>query len=271
MATNKSLYRQFNSNFAVIPAGSAGVKEAGVVLGAPDGKPHVHYYSDLRFALAKNNPAYVTQFDDFTGAAISEQWAFAGSGGSGAVRAGVNGGVYRLTTGGTDTNNYTLAATASWKVSNGVHVFVAKVASATALTSRAWEIGISDAVSETNGLAFSDHTVSGVTDVATDALVFARDTADSGTSNFVINTVNTGTPAAYNTGVAPVAGTFNKFTIIVDEDGDAWFYIDDDLIWEKAGAIATTALVTPWITIVTRTGSAASIDVDYVGLVGPRG
>lgn len=271
MTVPKDFYRQVNSNYGIAQAGANLTDNAGVVIGAKSGFPEFYQWQGLQFSHAIGNPLFVAHFDDFVGAdATLSRFTLAGASGSQSSQAAA-GGVLRLTTGGTNTNFRSATLNLNWLVSNGWTLFEARVASVAAITTRAIEIGLSDATSETNGLAFSDHSYAASVDVATDAAIFAYDTADTENVNFVALSVkNGGTPQGTLTSTPPVAGTYNIFRVGINEDGDAYFWLDGELVATHTSAVQTTALLTPWISVLTRTGSASSIDVDYVTTVGYR-
>lgn len=271
MSTPRNVYRQMNTNYGLVQAGSHGAEEAGVGVGVKDGFPSFFRWDGLQFSHALGNPLYVAHWDDFTGVdATLTRYTLNGSGGSQTAQA-VAGGALRLTTGGTDTNLRTLTVGLNWLVSRGWTFFEARVASVSSIATRVIEIGLSDAVSETNGMAFSTHTASAPVDVADNAAIFGYDTNASGNGGkFAALSVNGGTPTGTLTTVAPVAGTYNTFRVGIDESGNAYFWADGVLVATHALAVATSSLLTPWLGVVTRTGGASSIDVDYFGVFGNR-
>jgi hypothetical protein len=238
-------------------------------LGSIEGFPYDYYWTDLIWSQC-NNPTYVGEFQDFRGDAIPAYWVEAAdNSGTVAVNA-QRGGVVRFTTGTTGANYATLTAGLHWRVSNGYTRFTARVASISAITTRTIEIGLTDATTETGGLIFSDHDATPVA-VADNAVFFGFDTGDSMTT-WGVYSVNATTAGAQNLVTpAPAAGTFQKFDIIVDSAGNASCYIDGTLVKYIATAVATTAVLTPWVGVTTLTTSAAIIDADYVGIVGVRG
>lgn len=261
-------YKQANSDIALIQSGSAGVSRAEFVLGAKSGQPELFNWDTLRFSWASNNPDYVTWFDDFFGDTLNGTWQpTLSTGATIAVNSQV-GGAIRFTTDTDDDDFAYLTLGLHWQVSNGPIVFGARVKTVTNALVRAIEVGLSDALTETNGLAFSDHSVAGVTAVATDAVIFGYDT-DASMTNWAVNNVNADTEAAVDSGVAP-STSYQELIIVVMPDGTAFFYINGELISRVADAIATTAVLTPWISLKSLSGAAKSIDVDFVGVACPR-
>lgn len=262
-------WQQQNSDIAIAQAGSRGAQQTGLVLGARSGQAQLFSPEALRFALG-GSPLNVSFFSDFLLSGDDGDLSFSGTGGSEALQAGVAGGVIRLTTGGTDGNFRAAALSPSWLVSAGYMFFEARVAVPTALTTHVVEVGLSDAVTETAGRAFSDHTPGGVTAVADDALVVGFE--EGVTTFFHLLSINGGGDAAVvASNVTPVADEFNTIRIVVTPTGTAYFYIDGILQATVEEAVATDAILTPWISVVTADDAIANVDVDYIGITGERG
>lgn len=268
-------WKQANSDYAVPQPGAYGVSEAGVVTGATSGEPNFHQWKNIRWALAQYDPQFIAIHDEFLGDAIADAWDTDDDGASGtiAIQSSTHG-IARLTTGGASGNHATLAYGLHWDVSNGDVNFRAYVASATAVASRVIEIGLSDAVSETEGLAFSNHSLASVASVADDAAVFAFDTGDVTTTNWVACTSRdeaTDVVSAVDTGVAPTADEFQLFEIRIRSTGDATFWINGSQVASVSEAVNADSILTPWVSVSTLAASAVSVDVDYVSTMGYRG
>ncbi len=257
------MVHQHNSNIAFPQGGDK------MVLGAKTLQPTEHTYQAIRQALMVSGSDYSAVYDDFLGAAISTRWATNLATGATIAINAQQSGVIRFTTDTDDDDHATLALGLHFLVSKGWTYFEAGVKSVTAITLRAIEVGLSDALSETGGLAFSNHSVAGVTDVATDAAIFGYDT-DSSMTAWAANTVKAGTQQAVNTGVAPSTSAFQKLAVQISPAGKAFFYINGSLVAEVANAVATTAVLTPWISLKSLSGATKSIDVDYVFVAGER-
>jgi hypothetical protein len=261
-------YLQANTNLGLVQAGSAGVQRAGITIGAQAGQGVLVGWQDARFSLLSENPAYATFFDHFLGDSLKNQWATdVSTGATIAIVGGQAGGVIAFTTDADDNDHATLGLGLNYLVSNGWIFFEARVRNVTASTARAVEIGLSDALSETAGLAFSNHSVAGVTDVADNAVIFGYDT-DASMTAWAANWANAGTPGALNTGVAVDHTTWHKFAIAVNSAGDAFWYIDGVLVASRASAIATTALLTPWVSLKSLSAAAKTVQCDYAGIIG---
>lgn len=233
-------------------------------------------YQQLRGGLAQvAGPDWWGVWDDFRGAAsaaLGRPWRTnLASGATIAVSSSqTDEGVADFVTDSDDDDHATLAYALVHLVSNGWGFMEARINNVSAITLRAFEVGWSDALSETNGLAFSSHDATPV-DVATDAAVFGYNT-DESTTNFSLLSVNDGTPAYADSGVAvPAAGTFTKLAIAIGPAGQALYYINGTLIERRPSAVATTAVLTPWITLKSLSGAAKTFQVDYVLAYGPSG
>lgn len=267
---NISHWKQANSDYALVQAGSQGADQTGVVFGAKTGQAVLVDWEDLRWSALTGSPSYVGFFDHFVGDAIDARWDEDISlGATVAINAQQNG-VVRLATDTDDDDHATLALGLHWLVSKGWTYFTAGVKSVSAITLRAIEAGVSDAVSETAGLAFSDHSASGVTAVATNAAVFGYDT-DASMTTWATNSVNGGgTPVANEITQAPSTTAFQQLSIAINAAGDAFFYVNGTLVATHLLAVATTSVFTPWISLKSLSGAIKTIDVDYVGIAGAR-
>lgn len=253
----------YNTNIATLQKGNS------IRLGSVEGYPYDYLWTDQIWSLC-NNPTYTGEFQDFKGDAIPANWVETANN-SGTVAANAQrGGVVRFTTGTTSTNYASLAYGLHWRVSNGYTRFTAKVASVSAITTRTIEIGLTDATSETGGLVLSDHDATPVA-VADNAVVFGFDTGDSMTTWGVYNVNATVVGSQNLITPAPTADTFQIFDIVVDSSGNAYCYVDGTLVKSITSAVATTAVLTPWVGVTTLTTAAAIIDADYIGIVGVRG
>ncbi len=208
-------------------------------------------------------------FDDFLGDILAAEWVNDLAAGATIAPAGTAAGGIAVVTLDTDDNDHaTLTMGLHWTVSNGYTVFTARAAQVTAITLRSVEIGVSDANSETNGLAFSAPDTP--TAVADDAAVFTINSDDSLATWNVLTVNGGGTPVQTTLTTAPVAGTYQVFQIVIDSAGNAQFYINGTLEATQALAVATTALLTPWITLKSLSAAAKIQNVDYVSMFGER-
>lgn len=257
-----------NGNISGVQTGGAGV--GATVIGAAKGEPTLHIDESHRFAYGQSDPNHFAVWEDFAGDTIPDYVALDLSANTAAatISAAV-GGVAQLSTGETDNEKATLSVGLNWHA-NGTEplIFEAKVRTAE-ITTKTIEIGISDAVSETAGAAFSDHTIAGVTAVADSAFVVAFDTDDALT-NWTVNYVDGGgTPGAADTGVAVTEDTWYTIRIFVYKNGNVAVTINGTVTnrIEDAFDLATPIVFAPWITLVSRDAADVSLDVDYVGMI----
>ena len=223
---------------------------------------------DLRDALRLNSPSYVGYFDHFLGDLLRDEWATDLSTGATIATGSLEGGQAVFTLDTDDNDHATLALGLHWLVSNGGMFLEVAVKQITAITVRAVEVGFSDALSETNGLAFSGFATP--TAVATDAAVFHYNTDDSMTTWGAISVNGGGTPQATTLTGAP-STSFSKLKLMVDSAGVAKFFVDGTLEATHSAAVATTGLLTPWITLKSLSAAAKVMHVDYVSVSGLRG
>lgn len=256
-----------NVDIAITQSGVNGAKL--LINGATGINPTEINPSDLRGAIMVNAPNYVGWWDDFLGDTLNTTYAAdLSTGATAAIEAAARGTV-RISTSTTDENHATLALGLHFTVSNGPTIFEARVTNVSAATSRSVEIGLSDALSETLGEAFSSHDAT-LVDVATDAAVFAINAEESVTAWKAISVNAGGTPAGTSSGVTAAAGTFDVLRIEIDAAGNASFFVNDTFVATHALAVATTALLTPWITVTTQTTGDRQVDVDYWMVAQPR-
>lgn len=254
-------WKQANSNISFPQGGDH------LVLGARSGVPTRYEWQDLRNLFGANSAQHISLFEDFLGVAADTPAPFVDDFGSTGTATVANSALALLTA-ATGDDWSTVALGTHWTISNGWTFFEARF-KVNAITTVGFEVGLSDAVSETAGVAFSDHSVAGVTDVATNAIVFAFDTADTMT-NIALNYSNDGTPGAVDLGVAPVADTYVSVRLEINEDGDVNVYVNGSFVTSVTAAIDPSATVGPWLTVLARTTSARTLSVDYVAVSGNR-
>lgn len=260
------MVEQYNSNYAVRQGGSEGVDYAALILGARRGQAQVYEWDGLRFAFGTNNPDFQTYFSDFFGVIADpgpSEWTqdLASTGTSTVADSEM-----LLTTAASASDHTSMALGLHWTVQNGLLTFSARF-KYDSIAAGAFEVGLSDATSETAGRAFSDHSTP--TAVATDAIVLCFD--GGATSTIVVNAVNGGgTPQQLDTDVTPVNDTYVQFDFVVLSTGDLVVYNDGTLVGRIADAVAVDAPLTPWLSVESA-GAAEVLSVDYLGVSSPRG
>lgn len=162
-------------------------------------------------------------------------------------------------------------------ISLGKTVFETRV-SFGAVTGCSWGFGLGDVLA--NATEVANYTVnSGV--VADDAgianaISFVFDTDATAVDKWQFASTNAGTVG--NAGVeeaaatGPVANTYTTLRIEVDASGDARFYINGALVESRPTAVATTALLIPyiWGDSAVDAQTAVTVAIDYIKFQGAR-
>ena len=232
----------------------------------------------MRFPSTVGTEVFI--FSDFLGAVIPEEFT-GGSENSGtaAIVVAKEGGVVGLITGASDGNRSQITTGLNHLVSSGSIIGRFRVKSVTAITTRAIFVGFTDTVSLENPIEISGTTI---TSNATNAVGFVYDTAAT-TDQWYFLAVNADVDSIalvpvpnFFTGLAPVADTWQNFGVEITPDGRAIgsFGTGDkrklvEVAWADS-AVATTSLLTPTVLLETRTGGAATVYVDYMGVISGR-
>lgn len=242
---------------------------SGLFTGSKSGKrvdhPWYHLWGTLENAI---NPDFVGYGDDFLGDTIRAEWQPTVTNASTIAINTQNGGAIRMTT---DTGASDAASEALgiyWLVSNGWTVCRGRIKQVTAITNRLIEFGLNDAVAPAGGLAFSDPSVP--TAVSANAAVFAyKDGSMTTYSALAVNA--SGTPQAA-LAVATPTTAYQYFSIEIDPLGNAYFFLGNPpvLVATLLLAVATTAILTPWVAIKNGSAAAHSQDVDFLSIHGTR-
>jgi hypothetical protein len=225
-------------------------------------------------APGPRNPAVnVTLMDDFIGDVIEDAWSGAGGSDTQALAPAINaqiGGVVRLTSG--DVGSADDAADASvlthalnWQAENGGLVFETRLKTSSIATNTIF-CGFTDVLATTTVEVpiQSAGAANTITTNATDAVGFFFDTAMTD-DNWWIAGVANGTDATHvDTDVPPVADTFQTFRIEVDAAGNADFFLDGALVGTVEDAVTADVALTPVVTVMARTTTSHTVDVDYV-------
>lgn len=235
-------------------------------IGSRAGQRVVINWRELLAALAVGGGGDLVGFsNDFVdGNAVTAITENVADGASVAAVAGAGGQIV-LATGATNNNHVTAALSLSWSPAG--LTFTCRAGNSAAILTRIAEIGLSDALSETNGIAFSSHDATPVA-VATNALIFGYNTGES-LANWSILTVNDGTAARVDSGI-PVAAGFNEFRIVITPTLTAHFYIDGALVASVEEAVDEAALLTPWISLKTLSVANKELKVDSLTVIGER-
>lgn len=254
--------RSINTNIGFLQGGGS------AQLGSRAGTPVTFPYTGLISSWGVNNRDYIGWFDDFQGDTVNTTYQPTLSASvTFASNAQVNG-VARATTTTTDDDFADIALGLHYRVAPQGLWFEARIASVTAITLRAIEVGVSDVLAPAGGLAFSNHSAT-PTAVATNVAMFGYDT-DSSMTTWALNTVNNAGTAASTVITAAPTITFQTLGIYITPTGTAQFYVNNALVGSVANAVLTTANLTPWIALKSLSAAAKSLDVDYVSIVAGR-
>lgn len=229
----------------------------------------VTYHPDSGVDLGSAD--YVSFFDDFLGDVIADQWSAAKGSDAQAVIATVvastAGGAVRLTSGDTTTVAESLSSLTqalNWKANTGGLFVEARVKLVSSIANVAVNIGFTDDLA-TSTLE-EPFSISGttITSNATDGVCFVYDTAQTN-DYWHLQGVKAGTDTAINnSSKAPVADTYALFRLELDSSGNATFFIDGVKVGTAANAVTATVALTPVVSVMARTTTSKSVDVDYI-------
>lgn len=207
-----------------------------------------------------NERAAVQHFDDFLGDTLNADLYATdlATGATIAIEEQQNGAI-RFTLDTDDDDHATLAGALNLKANTAGWLEV-RLKQVTAATLRAVEVGISDAKSETNGLAFSALATPAA--VADDAAVFAYNTDDD-TAWYLASVKGGGTPQATRLDETP-STDWQTLRLEWTAGGAVSFFIDGERVGTHENAVTTTVAMGVWITLKSLSGAAKSMDVDYI-------
>ena len=246
------------------------------------------WYADPSAALSpiSRNAVQFKIFDDFTDAAIdtTDHWiVFEGSDGDATVAATVTApeGKVDMGSGGTgaadDKTVMSLILLAKGAlISLGTTVFECRV-SFDQITGTSWGFGLGDVLANATEIPNYKVNSGTVTDDAGIAnaisFVFSTDATTAQWQACSTNGSTVGNSAAEEALTdAPAANTYQVLRIEIDADGDARFYIDGVLRASRTTAVATTALLIPyiWGDSADDADVATDVSIDYVLFEGTR-
>ena len=186
-----------------------------------------------------------------------------GAGGTQAFNAQANGAL-RLVTDALDDDNAGVGGALIWKAnSGGPLIFEARVASVTAITLRAYYVGLTDTLVSSIEMPFELATTT-LTSTATDAVGFVYD-VDATNAYWHCVGVKANVDGVFvNTGVAPAAaGTFQTLRVVVDSDGNAEFFIDSKWVGSMTNAVTASVAQCAAFVLESRSAAAKTADIDY--------
>ncbi len=135
------------------------------------------------------------------------------------------------------------------------------------------EFGVSDARSETNGIAFSSHDVTPVA-VASNAVVLGFQHDSGGEQNTTWNAlrVNADTATRSDTTITPTT-SFVTLAIALAKNGsavDVSYFIDGAQVATAQGVIALNIPVNAWLTVKAKSAAIRYVEVDYLRVYAKR-
>lgn len=217
----------------------------------------------------------VELYDDFLGDVLDDAWSGAKGTDAQAVVptlvAGEEDGVVRLTAGDTVTVAESISILThglNWKAESGnlVGEFRIRMAS---IANVAVFVGFTDVLATTT--LEEPFSLSGTTFTsnATDAVGLLFDTAAT-TDVWNIIGVADGTDTAATAITAPVADTWETFKIVLSAAGTATVYRNGTLKATIAEAVTPSVALTPVVSVMARTTTTKTVDVDYVHVAKTR-
>lgn len=229
------------------------------------------------------NPAAAAFFDDFTGA--SQAFSTTPIGGW-RSRKGSDGGCVDFTktdaVGGTVVG--TIGATTAtmavsgvqldrgldWKANQGNLVLEARL-KLSAITTIAIFFGFTDQVAALEMPISSAASADTITTNATDGCGFMFDTAMATDDWWLVGVANDVDATKVDTGLAPVAATYERLRIELDAAGKATFYRNNKRVGTMTLAVTPTVALTPVLAGFNRTTSGTpTITADFVAISGDR-
>lgn len=219
-------------------------------------------------------PSNVVLFDDFLGDVVADQWNFVegtdSATSAAAILSGGIGGVLRLTTGDAGTGYAADAeqmnSELQWQASNG-GLFIEVRAKLSAITTCYAFIGFTDVLTLEAPIV-SAASANTLTTNASDAVGFMFDTNMTDDNWWLVGVAGDTDATAQDTGYAPVADTYAKFRIEIDDEGSATFFYNGKQIGTKmTGALTAATDLTPVIAVSKLSVTASmTMDIDYIAV-----
>lgn len=218
--------------------------------------------------MANDGPkGKIHYYDDFLGDTINldNYIVNADSGGTAFAINAQSNGVIRGTGDGTDGDITNLIGPVIYRADRGGPLTLEiRARLVTSLADGEWFIGLSDATTDENPITLS--TADAVTTNASNAVGFAF--TGAGTADWKMVSVNgdaDGSVARANTGGAttPVLLTWQTFKLVINQDGDADYYIDGIFQGREDAAVSASTLLNYQVTMQDG-GTTKSMDLDYI-------
>lgn len=237
---------------------------------------------------ATSSPARATMFDDFLGASVALSTTIAAVGNGWRSRKGSDGacvdwtvtpavsgtiaGVVGNTTASMAVAGVQLDSGLDWKANQGGLILQARV-KISKITNIAVFIGFTDQTAALEMPIQSAASADTITTNATDGVGFMFDTSMATDTWWLTGVANDVDATAQNTGIAPVADTYETFRIEVGATGIAKFFRNGLSVGSgpMSGALTATIALTPVIAGFNRTTSGnGTITADYINVAANR-
>lgn len=213
------------------------------------------------------NKGMVHLFDDFLGDTINTDLYVvnADAGGTAFAINTQHNGVIRGTGDGTDNDITNIYGPAQWRADGGGPLTLEiRLALITSIANGEEYIGFSDEAADENPMTVS--TLDVLTSTASNGAGFAY--TGGGTEDWKAVSVNgdaDGTVTRCNKGGAttPVLATWQTFKVVINQDGDADFYINGIWQYREDAAVSASALLNLFVAQQDG-GTARSTDIDYI-------
>lgn len=220
---------------------------------------------DARHALGLvNNPAYQTWFDHFIGATVNA--AYPAVGGTGtparAIVSAANASQMKLTTTTTSGDSATQALALIYRGSN--YAYAATKLQIDVITTLKFEFGFADALTGAGGMVNVKATP---TANGTNFAVFCFDTNHN--TNLDAFACTAGTITNVGTSATALVAATDVTLEVVVENGTSQFFVNGQHVGGGAGPVSTAAL-TPWFAVVTRSAAAKNLSAEWVYVTGPH-
>lgn len=275
MPTSRAGFRTSVIATASVPVVSTGNIDGTVMIENMGGAraPNVVVYGNSKRSRIPGEPQnFITQFDDFLGDVLADQWGNkTGSHGSvvaPAVVSGVEYGMVRMTTGAdaagsVATNGVLLQSDLQWYPQ---HTLVYEVRiKMSAITNVAVFVGFTDQIATLEMPIYSASSADTLTTDASNAVGVMFDTAMSTDNWWQVGVANGVAATAQNSAVAPTASTYEVWRIEVASNGTATFFRNGTQVGTAmTGAAAANVILSPVVAAFSRSNAARNIDMDYL-------
>lgn len=232
-------------------------------------------WNGFMWEALRDGPGCVRSFDHFTGDVIADQWSAAVGSDPQCVIAAIVAasakGELLLTAGDSnDINGIScLTRALNYAPANGPLIFEAKVKLAS-IASVACFIGLSDVLATTTKEETASLSGTTFTTAASDCVGFLFDTAATNDNWHILGVRGDTDVGGTNTGIAPVADTYQVLRIELTAAGVATFYIDGVSLGSLGTAAAPVCTIATKLTesayVNARTTATKNMTFDYIGV-----